>query len=112
MGVSGYNTLTAKNETVQARWSEVENQLQRRADLIGNLVASVQGALTQEQEVFGEIAKARAGLTNALRGGSKEEVIDADNQLTSAMQRIQFLSIREAYPQLQSNQNIKDLMVA
>lgn len=106
MGAGSYNSLYAKREAVDARWSEVENQLQRRSDLIPQLVGAVQGALTQEQRVFGAIADARAGLTSALRGGSRQDVIDADNQLTSTLQRLQFLNITEAYPQLKSNENV------
>lgn len=106
LGVSSYNSLFSKKEAIDAQWAEVEVQLQRRVDMVNQLVGAVQGALTQEQKVFGDIANARAGLTNALKGGSREAVIDADNQLTSTLQRIQFLSITEAYPELKSNANI------
>lgn len=109
LGISSYNSLFAKREAIEAQWSEVENQLQRRVDMVNQLVGAVQGILTQEQKVFGDIANARAGLTSALKGGSKQEVIDADNQLTSTLQRIQFLSITEAYPELKSNENVKRL---
>lgn len=109
LGISSYNSLFAKREAIEAQWSEVENQLQRRVDMVTQLVGAVQGILTQEQKVFGDIANARAGLTKALKGGSKQEVIDADNQLTSTLQRIQFLSITEAYPELKSNENVKSL---
>ena len=106
LGVSSYNSLFTKKEAIEAQWSEVENQLQRRVDMVNQLVGAVQGILTQEQKVFGDIANARAGLTQALKGGSKQEVIDADNQLTSTLQRIQFLSITEAYPELKSNESV------
>ena len=109
LGISSYNSLFAKREAIEAQWSEVENQLQRRVDMVTQLVGAVQGILTQEQKVFGDIANARAGLTSALKGGSKQDVIDADNQLTSTLQRIQFLSITEAYPELKSNENVKSL---
>lgn len=109
LGVSSYNSLFTKKEAIEAQWSEVENQLQRRIDMVTQLVGAVQGVLTQEQKVFGDIANARAGLTQALKGGSKQEVIDADNQLTSTLQRIQFLSITEAYPELKSNENVRRL---
>lgn len=108
-GVSSYNSLYTKKEAIDAQWAEVEVQLQRRVDMVNQLVGAVQGALTQEQKVFGDIANARAGLTNALKGGSRDAVIDADNQLTSTLQRIQFLSIAEAYPELKSNANISRL---
>jgi len=107
--VSSYNALFAKREAVNAAWGDVEVNLQRRADLIPQLVGAVQGALKQEQVVFGQIANARAGLTSALKSGSKDQIIDADNQLTSTLQRLQFLSITEAYPELKSNENIRDL---
>ena len=109
IGVGSYNTLYAKREVINSRWAEVQNQLQRRADLIPQLVGAVQGALTQEQKVFGAIADARAGLVSALRSGNRDQVIDADNQLTSTLQRLQFLNITEAYPQLKSNENVMRL---
>lgn len=105
-GVGSYNSLFAKRESVEASWAEVETNLQRRADLIPQLVNTVQGALTQEQRVFGQIAEARAGLTRAMQGGSREQVIEADNQLSAALDRINFLSITEAYPELKSNENV------
>jgi LemA protein len=105
-GVGSYNSLYAKREKVDASWSDVEVQLQARSDLIPQLVGAVQGVLTQEQRVFGDIANARAGLTRAMQGGSREEVIEADNQLSAALDRINFLSITEAYPELKSNENV------
>jgi len=106
MAIGGYNSLVGKREEVNAKWSEVEVQLQRRADLINNLVGAVQGILTQEQVVFSEIANARAGLTSALARNDKAGAIAADNQLTSALSRLNFLSITEAYPELKSNENV------
>jgi LemA protein len=106
MAIGGYNSLVGKREEVASRWSEVEVQLQRRADLIGNLVGAVQGILTQEQVVFSDIANARAGLTSALSRNDKQAAIAADNQLTSAISRLNFLNITEAYPQLRSNENV------
>ena len=108
-GVGSYNTLYAKRENVEASWAEVETNLQRRADLIPQLVGAVQGVLTQEQQIFGQIADARAGLTRAMQGGSRGQVIEADNQLSAALDRINFLSITEAYPQLKSNENVMRL---
>ena len=61
----GYNTLQSKHQNVRAKWSEIENQLQRRGDLIQNLVSAAQSAGVQEQEVFGQIADARARLAGA-----------------------------------------------
>ncbi len=109
LGISSYNSLFTKKEAIDAQWAEVEVQLQRRVDMVNQVVGAVQGALTQEQKVFGDIANARAGLATALKGGSRDAVIDADNQLTSTLQRIQFLSITEAYPELKSNANIMRL---
>jgi LemA protein len=109
MGVGSYNTLFSKREAVEAQWAEVETNLQRRADLIPQLVGAVQGILTQEQRIFGDIANARAGLTRAMQGGSRGEVIEADNQLSAALDRINFLSITEAYPQLRSSENVMNL---
>jgi LemA protein len=108
--IGSYNSLVAKREEVNSRWSAVETNLQRRADLVGNLVGAVQGSLTQEQVVFGDIAAARAGVYKAVQGGSKEDVIAADNQLGAALDRLNFVSIVENYPQLRSNENIRDLM--
>jgi LemA protein len=108
--IGSYNSLVGKREEVTAKWSAVETQLQRRSDLIGNLVGAVQGSFTQEQVVFGDIANARAGLVNAMRGGSRADVIAADNQLGAALDRINFVNIVENYPQLQSNSNVQNLM--
>ena len=106
MGAGSYNNLLTSREKVDRQWADVQTQLQRRADLIPNLVQVVQGEFTQEQQVFGQIAQARAGLTQAMAGGTKQQVIDADNQLTAALGRINFLSITEAYPELKSNQSV------
>jgi LemA protein len=106
MMVSGYNSLVGKQEEVRNKWSGVETQLQRRVDLIGNLVGAVQGALKQEQAVFGDIANARAGLTSALGRKDRQAAIAADNDLTSAISRLNFLNIVEQYPELKSNDNI------
>src|SRR4026209_1239489 len=110
----GYNTLTTKQQNVKAKWANVEAQLQRRADLINNLVESAKLAGIQEQEVFGKIAEARSRLLNATQqapqgeGGDKtpeqkQAVIDAANSFGGTVGRL--LVLQEAYPQLQSNQN-------
>ncbi|HWY80239.1 MAG TPA: LemA family protein [Candidatus Sulfotelmatobacter sp.] len=101
-----YNTLVSERIAVQTAESQVEAQLQRRFDLIPNLVASVKGAQIQEQKVFKDIADARthyAGTTP-----SSSDRIAAANQYESAISRL--LVIVESYPQLTSNQSIKDLM--
>ena len=110
----GYNTLTTKQQDVKAKWANVETQLQRRGDLINNLVESAKMAGIQEQEVFGQIATARSRLINATNqtpqgeGGDKspeqkQAVIDAANSFGGTIGRL--LVLNEAYPQLQSNQN-------
>jgi LemA protein len=94
------NTLVTKNEAVKATWSQVDIVLQRRADLIPNLVETVKGFAKQEQTVFGDIANARARLLSA---GSPQDKIAANNQLDGALGRL--LVISENYPQLRSNEN-------
>src|ERR1700681_4072011 len=94
------NTLVTKNEAVKAAWSQVDIVLQRRADLIPNLVETVKGYAQQEQTVFGDIAKARSALLSA---GTPQEKIAANQQLDGALGRL--LLIVENYPQLKSNEN-------
>jgi len=94
------NTLVSKNETVKAAWSQVDIVLQRRADLIPNLVETVKGYAQQEQTVFGDIAKARSALLSA---GTPQDKIAANQQLDGALGRL--LLIVENYPQLKSNEN-------
>jgi LemA protein len=94
------NTLVTKNEAVKAAWSQVDIVLQRRADLIPNLVETVKGYAKQEQTVFGDIAKARSALLSA---GTPSEKITANSQLDGALGRL--LLVVENYPQLKSNEN-------
>jgi LemA protein len=98
------NTLVTKNESVKAAWSQVDIVLQRRADLIPNLVETVKAYAKQEQTVFGDIAKARSAL---LQAGSPSEKIAANNQLDGAIGRL--LVLVENYPQLKSNENFMRL---
>ena len=98
--VSVKNTLVAKNEAVKESWSQVDIVLQRRADLIPNLVETVKGYAKQEQTVFGDIAKARSALLSA---HSPQEKIAANGQLDGALGRL--LVVVENYPQLKSNEN-------
>jgi LemA protein len=98
--VSVKNTLVTKNEAVKAAWSQVDIVLQRRADLIPNLVETVKGFAQQEQTVFGDIAKARSALLSA---GNPSQKIAANQQLDGAIGRL--LLIVENYPQLRSNEN-------
>src|SRR6201993_1423111 len=94
------NTLVAKNEDVKSKWSQVDVVLQRRADLIPNLVETVKGFAQQEQKVFGDIAKARSALLSA---GTPQDKINANRQLDGALGRL--LVVVENYPQLRSNEN-------
>src|SRR6202043_1797447 len=94
------NTLVNKNEAVKGAWSQVDIVLQRRADLIPNLVETVKGYAQQEQTVFGDIAKARSALLSA---GTPSDKIAANGQLDGALGRL--LAIVENYPQLKSNEN-------
>jgi LemA protein len=94
------NTLVSKNEAVKAAWSQVDIVLQRRADLIPNLVETVKGYAQQEVTVFGDIAKARSALLSA---GTPQEKIAANGQLDGALGRL--LLVVENYPQLKSNEN-------
>jgi LemA protein len=94
------NTLVTKNEAVKAAWSQVDIALQRRADLIPNLVETVKGYAAQEVTVFGDIAKARSALLSASTPADK---IAANNQLSGALGRL--LVVVENYPQLKSNEN-------
>src|SRR5438552_13947604 len=98
--ISVRNTLVSKNEAVKASWSQVDIVLQRRADLIPNLVETVKGYAKQEQTVFGDIAKARSALLSA---GTPAGKIAANQQLDGALGRL--LAIAENYPQLKSNEN-------
>jgi LemA protein len=110
----GYNTLNAKQQNVRGKWANVESQLQRRADLIMNLIETAKMAGVQEQEVFGKIAEARSRLLNASQaqpaGASgdktpeqKQAVIDANTRCGGTIGRL--LVLTEAYPQLRSNEN-------
>src|SRR5579859_2076154 len=94
------NNLVSKNEAVKSAWSQVDIVLQRRADLIPNLVETVKGYAQQEVTVFGDIAKARSALLSA---GSPQEKIAANGQLDGAIGRL--LAIVENYPELKSNEN-------
>jgi LemA protein len=100
-----YNKFTAQEEDIKSKWSEVENQLQRRNDLIPNLVETVKGYAKQEQTVYGEIADARAKLAGAQTPADK---INAANQESSALARL--LVVVENYPQLKSDAQFARLM--
>jgi len=99
-----YNKFTSKEEEVKAQWAQVENQLQRRNDLIPNLVETVKGYATQERTVFQSIADARAKMAGAQ---TPSEKIDAANAETSALSRL--LVVVENYPQLKSDAQFSGL---
>ena len=94
------NQIVTKNESVKSAWAEVDVVLQRRADLIPNLVETVKGISQQEQSVFGEIARARSALLSA---GNPTDKIAANRQLDGALGRL--LAVVENYPQLRSSEN-------
>ena len=102
--ISAKNQMVAKDQTVKAAWSEVDVQLQRRADLIPNLVETVKGFTKEESTVFGDIANARAGLLNAQ---GPEAKIAANGRLDSAFGRL--LALTENYPQLRSSEQFMRL---
>lgn len=99
----GYNTIQTYDEAAQAAKQQIEVQLQRRADLVPNLVSTVQGFAQQEQAVFGAVAEARSKLLGAVQGGDVAQMAEANQGLTSSLGRL--LAISEAYPQLKSNEN-------
>jgi LemA protein len=106
-GSSGcsYNRFVGQEEAIKAQWAQVENQLQRRNDLIPNLVETVKGIAQQEKDVFGQIAESRAKLAGAQ---TPEQKMEAANQQSSALARL--LVVVENYPQLRSNESFNRLM--
>ena len=100
-----YNTFVGQEEAIKAQWAQVENQLQRRNDLIPNLVETVKGYAQHEESVFKDVADAR---TQLLSAKSPEEKIGAANRETSALGRL--LAIAENYPQLKANEQFNRLM--
>jgi LemA protein len=104
LGGCGYNEMVRMKEAVDSAWAQVQNQLQRRNDLIPNLVEVTKGYATHEKEIFESVANARARLLGA---GSREEQIEAANQLSGALGRL--LAIAENYPQLKANEQFARL---
>lgn len=98
----GYNRIQELDEGAAAQKSQIEVQLQRRADLIPNLVQTVQRFAQQEEAVFTNVANARAGLLGAIRSGDPQQMADANQTLGGALGRL--LAIAEAYPELKSDQ--------
>ena len=112
MGLSGcgYNNIPTREEQAKASWAEVQNQYQRRADLIPNLVSTVQGYAKQEKDVLTSVVEARAKATSVHIDASEltdpdklKQFQEAQNQLSGALGRL--LAVSENYPDLKSNQN-------
>lgn len=106
----GYNTIPTDEEQAKAKWADVQNNYQRRADLIPNLVATVQGYAKQEKDVLTAVVEARAKATQVRVDASQltdpeklKQFQDAQNQLSGALGRL--LAVSENYPDLKSNQN-------
>jgi len=104
-GPCGYNRIVQEEQQVEQQWSQVENQLQRRTDLIPNLVETAKGYAAHETEVFTAIANARAAMMGA---STREEKIDKSNQLDGALARLAVIT--EAYPALKSDAQFTRLM--
>jgi LemA protein len=103
----GYNTIQTMDEQANSARSQIEVQLQRRADLIPNLVSTVKGYAAHEEQVFSEVAQARAGLLGAVQSHDPQQMADANAAATSALGRL--LAISEAYPQLKADQGFLKL---
>jgi LemA protein len=102
LGGCGYNRIQQLDEQANAAQGQIEVQLQRRAELIPNLVATVKGMANQELAVFGEVARARGGLLNAVQSRDPQQMADANAAVTGALGRL--IAVAEAYPQLKSDQ--------
>ncbi len=110
LGLAGcsYNKFTAQEEAIKAQWGQVQNQLQRRNDLIPNLVNTVKGYASHEREVFEAVAASRAKLAGANSTEPNEQTIQAANQQTAALARL--LAVVENYPQLKADTQFARLM--
>ena len=102
LSACGYNRIQTLDEQAAQAKQQIEVQLQRRADLVPNLVNTVKGYAQHEEAVFTQVANARAGLAGAIRTGDPQQQAAADAQLTGALGRL--LAISEAYPQLKADQ--------
>jgi len=104
----GYNRIQALDEQVNKAQGQIAAQLQRRADLIPNLVETVKGYAKQESTIFTEVAEARAKLAGSIKSGNVEEMAKANEALNAPLGRL--LAISENYPQLKSDANFRALM--
>ncbi|MCI8998854.1 MAG: LemA family protein [Muribaculaceae bacterium] len=110
-----YNSMVEKKQNVEQSWAEVQNQYQRRADLIPNLVNTVKGYATHESETLEKVTQARAAATsisidaNDLNEETMAKFQQAQNELTGALKSL--LAVTEAYPDLKANENFRDLQV-
>lgn len=102
--IGGYNKAVNLKESADKAWADIDSALQRRYDLVPNLVNTVKGYATHEKELFENIANARTKYFNA---GTREEKIEASNQLSGFLSRL--LMLQERYPDLKANQNFLDL---
>ena len=104
-GPCGYNRIVTEEQQVESAWSQVENQLQRRADLVPNLVETVKGYASHKKAIFDNVANARAAMLGA---STRAEKIQTANQFEGAISKL--LSISEAYPQLKADATFTRLM--
>jgi len=105
--ISGYNKAVNLEQAAEKAWADIDTTLQRRLDLIPNLVETVKGYATHEKELFENIAKSREKYFQA---GSRAGTIEATNELSGFLSRL--LMLQENYPQLKANENFRDLQVA
>lgn len=103
----GYNTIQTLDERAQGFQGQIEVQMQRRADLIPNLVTTVQGYAQHEEQVLTSVSQARAGLLGAVKSGDPEQMANANAQLTSALTRL--FAVVENYPNLKADQGFRAL---
>lgn len=107
-GIGTNNSLVRLHEEVNLKSGQIQTTLQRRSDLIPNLVSTVKGYAAHEEKVFTDIADSRAKLSGAISGGDMEAIKEANDGLSSALGRL--LAIQEAYPELKANTNFTALM--
>jgi len=107
LGACGYNRIQSLDEQAASAQSQIEVQIQRRGDLIGNLVSTVKGYAQHEEAVFTQVAQARAGLTGAIQTHDAETIANANAQMSGALSRLMVQV--EAYPQLKADQGFLKL---